>query len=349
MRKTRHISLITCCILILNFFSSGLFAQKEALAYMDNISKELKDIQTDMWDYTSAAAHGKSARKVEHRRKDILKSNTDAQKKIGSMKDFNGTTTYRDSVISYLKLSFNVLNHDYGKLLDMEEIAEQTYDGMEAYLLAQQKASDKLDLAGDMLEAEERKFAAANNINLIEVKDKTTNKLESAGKVYSYYNVLYLVFFKSYKQELYVLNAMQKADMSALNQSISALSKSSEEGLKKTDTVAPFKGDQSLKLSLKEVLEFYKNEATVKLPGIMGFYVKKEKFEKIKTAFDAKPQAKRTQADVDEFNAAVNEYNNASNDFNKVNQELNNSRNNLLEKWNKSVANFTNKHVPKYK
>jgi hypothetical protein len=346
--KTMKIKLAVLSLVAIGL-GTGLFAQKEALVYMDNISKELKDIQTDTWDYTSAAAHGKSARKVENRRKDILRSNMDAQKKIGSMKAFDGSTVYRDSVLAYLKMSHTVLNHDYGKLVDMEEIAEQSYDGMEAYLLAQDKANDKLDAAGDMLESEQKKFAAANNINLLDNKDKTTQKLESAGKVYAYYNVLYLIFFKSYKQELYVLDAMAKADVSAMNQNISSLAKFSEEGLKKLDTMKAFKGDHSIRLSCKEVLEFYKNEATVKLPSITGFYVKKEKFDKIKAAFDAKPQNKRTQADVDEFNTGVNEYNTASNDFNKVNQELNNNRNNLIEKWNKSVGNFTNKHVPKYK
>lgn len=338
-------SLLTICFLC----AGSSFAQKEAVAYMDNISKEMKDIQADTWDYTSAAAHGKSARKVENRRKDILKSNLDAQKKIGSLSPFNGSTAYRDSVIAYLKLSYNVINQDYGKLLDMEEIAEQSYDAMEAYLLAQQKASDKLDEASDRLSIQEKRFASENNINLVDTKDKTSQKLESAGKVYNYYNPIYLIFFKSYKQELYVLDAMQKADLSALNQNISSLARFSEEGLKKLDTVQPFKGDQSIKLSCKEILEFYKNEASVKLPPVTSFYVKKEKFEKIKTAFDAKPQDKRTQADVDEFNAAVNEFNASLNDFNKVNQELNNTRSSLLDKWNKSVATFTNKHVPRYR
>jgi hypothetical protein len=336
--------------LALGLFTSGwMKAQNEALAYMEKISKEIKDIQRDTWDYTSAAAHGKSARKIENRRKDILKSNMDAQKKISSLNAHDGSTAYRDSVLSYLKLSYNVLNQDYAKIMDMEEIAEQSYDAMEAYLLAQDKASDKLDKAGDMFKAEEQKFAEANNINLVMVKDKTGEKLESAGKVYAYYNVLYLIFFKSYKQEVYVLDAMAKGNVSAMNQNIGTLAKYSQEGLAKVDTMRPFKGDASIKMTCKDILSFYNTEATTKLPAVLNFYVKKEKFEKIKAAFDSKPQSKRTQADVDEFNAAVGEYNAATNDFNKVNQELNQTRNNLLEKWNKSVSNFTDKHVPKYR
>src|SRR3954468_3309133 len=80
--------------------------------YLEKVSKEFKDISADMWDYTSAVAHGKSARKVENRRKEVLKSNMDAQNKIKSMGAFEGDKAFKDSVLAFLKLSYNVINYD---------------------------------------------------------------------------------------------------------------------------------------------------------------------------------------------------------------------------------------------
>ena len=138
-----------------------------ALGYMDFIGNEFRNIQENTWDYTKSVAHGKSARKVEKRRKEVLESNKEALKKIGKLAPFGGSTAFRDSAISFLNTNYAVLNEDYAKLVDMEEVAEQSYDLMEAYMLAKEKANEKLSQAGDMVDAEYSKFAAANKINLI--------------------------------------------------------------------------------------------------------------------------------------------------------------------------------------
>lgn len=342
----KKITLLTIAMTVL-FGISG-FAQS-AGEYMDKMSKEFKDISADMWDYTSAVAHGKSARKVENRRKDVLKSNKDAQTKIKAMGAFEGDNTLKDSVLAFLNLSYNVINNDYAKIVDMEDIAEQSYDAMEAYLLAQEKANHKLDVSSEMMDAQYADFAKKHGITLIANDDKTEKNLKIAGAAFKYYNVAYLIFFKSYKQEVYMIDALNKNDVNALKQNADALSKFSDEGLAKLDTMKAFKGDNTLKLACKEMLEFYKKEATAKIPVIVNFAVKKENFDKIKAAMDAKDAKSRTKEDVDAFNTAVNDFNKASNEYNAVNNELNTNRTNLLNKWNTAVANFLDKQVPKAK
>jgi hypothetical protein len=346
--------LTSAFILILfafQFSSQSVVAQNSgaALKYMESIDKELNDITVDMWDYTSAAAHGKSARKVENRRKDVLRSNLDAQKKIGRMPDFEGDQSFRDSVVSFLKLSFNILNNDFAKIVDMEEIAEQSYDAMEAYLLAQERANQKLNKTSDMLSAQQQTFANTHGITLTENKDKVSQKLEAAGQVYKYYNVLYLIFFKSYKQEAYMIDAQNKGDVNALKQNSDALGKFSANGLKSLDSIKPFKGDGSVKTDCKNMLAFYKNESGKDAQIIANYSVKKENFEKVKAAFDAKAANKRTQADVNGMNNAVNDFNKSSTEYNKVNEDLNKKRNELINKWSDTVAKFIDKQVPKYK
>ncbi|MBS1636550.1 MAG: hypothetical protein JST26_11595 [Bacteroidetes bacterium] len=315
--------------------------------YLDYVGKEFNDIEENTWDYTSSVAHGKSARKVEKRRKEVISANQDAIKKIKKLSAFNGSSAFRDSAISFLNTNYAVLNYDYAKIIDMEEVAEQSYDLMEAYMLAQEKANEKLRNAGEMISSEYKKFAEANNIKLIESKDKVAKNLDVANKVYKHYNEVYLIFFKSYKQEAYLLDAMQKGDVNGMEQNRNALVKTSTEGSAKVKEVKPYQGDASVKLACDQLLNFYKEEAEKKLKDASAFYVKKENFEKIKTAFDAKAPASRTKADVDQYNKAVNEYNQASNQFNGVINECNQKRSQLLDNWNKAAASFTDRHVPK--
>jgi hypothetical protein len=316
--------------------------------YMEFIGKEFKQISTDMWDYTSAAAHGKKAKTVEIKRKELVTQITKSIKKIEKLPGYNSNTSYRDSVLAYLNLNKLVLNDDYAKIVDMEEIAEQSYDAMEAYMLAKQKADEKQQLAGDMIDNEERKFAAANNINLIEGNDKISKKLEEAGKVYKYYNEIYLIFFKSYKQELYLIDAQNKADLNAMEQNKNALAKSCQEGKTKLENIADYKGDVSVKKACLDMLNFYESEAT-KFSDITKYYITKEKFDKINASFEAKSQSQRTKTDVDQFNAAVNELNEASNKYNAINQDLNQNRTKNLNKWNNDSEKLIDKFVPKRK
>lgn len=327
---------------------STMNAQDEstAVGYMDVISKEFKNIQQNTWEYTSSVAHGKSARKVEKRRKEVITANREAISKVKRMKPFNGSTAFRDSALSFLNTNFAVLNEDYAKLMDMEEVAEQSYDLMEAYMTAREKANEKLHASGDMIEAEYSTFAKANNINLIESKDKLSKNVEIANQVYKHYNQVYLVFFKSYKQEAYMLVAMEKSDVNGIEQNKNALTKTAEEGLKKLETVELYKNDPSIVKACKQLLDFYKEETEKKMADVSNFYVSKENFEKIKTAFDAKPQKERKKEDVDSYNKAVNDYNAASNKYNAVNAELNAKRNQLIDNYNKACASFTDKHVP---
>jgi hypothetical protein len=342
--KSLRVPLLLVGIMALANHSNG---QSSASKYLDDIGSQFESITADMWDYSAAVAHGKSARKVEKRRKEVLNSITDAKKKVESMPGFEGDKTFRDAVVAYLKLDYNVMNNDYAKIVDMEEVAEQSYDAMEAYLLAQEMASQKLHAANDELNARQSSFAGAHGITITESTDKTSKKLEAAGLVFKYYNKAYLIFFKSYKQEAYMIDAMNKNNLNALKQNADALAKTSAEGMKKMDSLAPFNGDASIKTEGNELMKFYKNEALKDCPVMIAYSVKKENFDKMKKSFDAKKT--HNQEEADEFNKSVAELNKANADYQKVNQELNNKRSDLLNKWNDTVARFLDKQVPKKK
>jgi hypothetical protein len=346
MKRFRSFSLLLA-FSALFLFSGTMHAQNEALKYLENIDNQFESISSDMWDYSAAVAHGKSARKVEKRRKEVLASMLDAQSKVKKMQGFEGDKSLRDSVLSYLKLDYNVMNNDYAKIVDMEEIAEQSYDAMEAYLLAQEKANLKLHAASDMLADQQKAFAKAHGITITDSKDKIGQKLEAAGAVFKYYNVVYLIFFKSYKQEAYMIDALNKNDLNALKQNADALTKSATEGIRKVDSLKPYNGDGSIKAACQEMLKFYKTEAGKDCPIMIAYSVKKENYDKLKKAYDGK--GNHSSADVNELNKAGTDLNKASADYQKVNDDLNKKRTDLLNKWTDGVAHFLDKQVPSKK
>ena len=167
-----------------------------------------------------------------------------------------------------------------------------------------------------------------------------------ADTVGNYYHQIYLIFFKSYKQEMYLINALDAKNINAIEQNKNALAKFSEEGLQKLKAMKSFNGDGSLIVSCRQVLEFLKDEAATKVPIMTDFILKAENFEQVKKAFDSKSASKRTQKDIDEFNKAVNDLNSGVNKFNSTNNSLNANRNKLINTWNSSVEEFIDTHMP---
>lgn len=333
--------------LFCGLFVSFINAQT-AVQYMEKMTKEFQKISEETWDYTRAVAHGKNAKQIENRRRDMLNANRNALSRIKNMAAFEGDASFRDSTVRYLELSYMVLNNDYAKIVDMEEIAEQSYDAMEAYMMAQEIANNKLEQAGDIMQMGQKEFATKHNIKLIDDESKTAEKLEKASEVFKFYNSLYLVFFKPYKQEAYFLAAMNKGDINAMKQNQESLSKLSKEAKEKLKEIKPYKNNTTLKPALEKVLNFYVYEADEKIGSLIDFYLKKEKFEKLKTEMDKKGK-NSSKEDIDEFNTAVNEYNKAAGEVNNINNDLNKKRSDSLEGWNNAVTKFLDRNVSKKK
>lgn len=319
---------------------------KHPVGYLNALGQEYREIAKAQLDYTRAVGHGKREKKVNKRRAELLTEIAEARRNVRRMPAFNGSTQLRDSVVSYLNVNYHVTNDDYEKIINLEEVAERSYDDMEALLLAQELISEKMANAADNLDAQQDLFAVENNIDLVENETKLGRKMKQANRTIGYSNDLYLIFFKSYKQESYMLDAMRAADLNAMEQNKNALMQYSQEGLKKLKSVKSFDGDQSLIKACTEILTFYADEAENKFPAMMEYYLEAEKFEKVKTAFEKIKQSKRTQANIDQYNEGIRALNAASEKYNNISTALNKQRSKFLNNWNKRKASFMNKHTP---
>ncbi len=332
-------------------FSSSLFGQSttNAAEYMDYFSADYATLQADMWDYTRTVSHGKSARKVEKKRLEMIKTSEIAYKRAKAASDYKGNTEYRDTVTEYFRIINLVLSEDYSKLVDMEDVAEQSYDLMEAYMTARELASDKQSEAAETVSRVQARFAKENDITLLESSDELSEKMKIAGEVYDHYNEVYLIFFKSNKQELYLMNAISSGDVNAIEQNREALKSTLEEGYEKLKATTPYNGDKTMVEATKKIFDFYMKEATEGAEIVVNYFLASENFQKTKNSFDQIKEKSRTQKDIDTFNEAVNKMNEAVNTFNKQNTEFNETRSALIDNWNKSAENFTHKHVPRKK
>jgi len=133
-------------ILLSLILSLSVKAQDKIMAveYMKNIDTSYTLLSFDIWEYMRAVPHSRKAGKIERKREVLISTSNNALKAIKEIGDYKGSLAYRDSVISFLSISYNVLKDDYGRLVVLEGHAGDSYQEMEDYMTAKDFAFVKI-------------------------------------------------------------------------------------------------------------------------------------------------------------------------------------------------------------
>ncbi|MGS2726997.1 LIC11966 family surface protein [Psychroserpens sp. BH13MA-6] len=341
--KTITLKLTVTLFLVVQFSNAQKF--NNAAEYLDFIGAEQQTIIKNMWKYTKAIAHSKSDRSINGKRQNLLKSMERAIAKIQKAEGFDGDD-YKNKVLEQLIFKKDLLNQDYAKIIDMKAVAEQSYDAMEAYIIAQEMADKKMEESQQEYEKNFYDFAAKHQIDIIESETDLGHKMKLSNEVFTHYNDLYLIYFKVYMNEIYLWEAIEEGNVSAIQQNANALSVSAHEGLEILETQTAYNNDDSIIKATKNAFEFFIDESENKIPQITEFLILNEDFESIKSNLEQTPEKKRTKEQIDNYNKKVKAINKAVNTYNKTNTELNNERQNMINSLNNTNANFLSKHIP---
>ena len=130
MKQNLLRSIFLIPVFLLCFSLSANAQYENAGQYLEHINKLSASLTAKYLAYLSAVSHGKSARKVEKRRIEVVDAIGNTRSEVMGMPPWKGDRTLKDTTVAYLKLLNIVFNEDYSKIVNMEEIAEQSYDAM---------------------------------------------------------------------------------------------------------------------------------------------------------------------------------------------------------------------------
>jgi len=157
--------------------------------HMRQLSDREQVLSTKYMSYMSEVAHGHRARKMEKRRQELIGTLREAIQEGGKLRPYKGDASLRDAYKKYWSVLLSIFTDDYGKIMDMEEVAERSYDAMEAILLIQEKADETVDSAYSDVAKAYTAFAEKHKVTLIEgEQSQLSNKLNNTGKVNHYLN-----------------------------------------------------------------------------------------------------------------------------------------------------------------
>jgi hypothetical protein len=334
-------------LLFIAAFSAN--AQYEGpVEYSNQITQAHSSVNKKYLSYSSAVAHGKRARKIEKLRNALIDEVLASRDMIKGMKGYKDQVAYRDAAVQYMQTTYTVLDQDYAKLVNMEEIAEQSYDDMEAYLLIQEKADAKVNESFTKLSDAQKLFLTSFGVHVIEGKSEMDEKVEMMSKVNKYHHKVYMSFFKCNFYDGKLTEAMNAKNINAIEQNKNNLAKYAKEGLDSLAAMKSFEGDNSLISACKAYLQFCAKQ-TQEVSLQSDYLLKKDQFEQMKKQFEEMKQKDRTQADIDKYNKSVEDMNKASQKSNEASNNSNRNRVDAINEWNKASSNFLDEHTPVFK
>src|ERR1700722_4331144 len=194
MKKTLTFLLLPAAIII--GFIAPAAAQDDPGSYMSSISTAQMEMNKSYMSYISASAHSSRKRKIEKLREQTVDNIVICQNTINNLAPYKADNSLRQSSISYVQLCYKVFNDDYAHIVNMEDIAERSYDEMQAYLLLQQATNDTLEMAITRMKTAEQGFAKKYGVTLVDQKTELGEKMEQTDRMGRYRDKVYLLFYK---------------------------------------------------------------------------------------------------------------------------------------------------------
>jgi hypothetical protein len=332
-------------LLIISLNPITLSAQEGPGPYFTASTAPLETQKRETWQYMKAAMRDKSASKMDKKRQALISAIGDTKTQIRTVGNYKGDSSLKDALLTYLTTMQTIIKEDYGKIMDLEAIAEQSYDNMEAYLTTQEIANDKLNEAGVIVDEEMDKFVETYSINLIEGESsRLDKKISNGSELMKYNNDMFLNFFKGQHESIYLTKAVESGDVSAMEQSVSALESASTEAMAELDEMKGFEGDKGMIEAVRGMHQYFIGIATDDYPKIVDFHLKKDNMEKLQKEMGAKKKKDITKEDAAAYNKASQEYNVAVKDINNRIDALNKKRQSAYKTYNKKKDEFVGRH-----
>jgi hypothetical protein len=297
-RSNGYQFVFTFFLLTFFFFSSQAQEEdynfKNPSDYNNYIMKEMTVAVQKNFEYISFNVHSDEFELLETKRREVTEQIIQSKEKIKSMPPLDGDSRLRDEAAEALNEYQRAFELDYREIIGLKKKSKDSFEAMEAYWKAEDKAEEKVNKATTRLRKAQQAYATKNNMKVVDGKgdNELEQKMAKITAVNNYWRDIYLQFFKVSKEydQLWDLLSKEKAE---------PLDHQRKQVIKTVDGVLPvlkaktsYNGDIEFRDQTIDLIEYYQQVA-------------KTDFAKIVEVLKKKP----TQEEIDLVNAIINKCN----------------------------------------
>jgi hypothetical protein len=276
--------------------------------YNNHVVEEQNAVMRISIDYTMQTVHSDDENKNNSMRLEVLKQ---IDQSIGELKNtatFKNDAKLRDESIDVLTLYKEAFTTEFQEVNSLKKKSQDSYEAMEKYFRAQDKAENKLSNASKKFAKAQLDFAGKHKLTM--EKSSMQDELDNITKVNQYSRALFLEQFRVSKVNAGFLDALNAQKAGAMEDKRKELMTVSAASLSSLKSLPAYNGDKNYKAATINLIEYYKSHS------------EKEYLEMENILKKSKPENK----DVERFNLLVTNMNGESTkmvqDFNKANKEF---------------------------
>ena len=298
--------------------------------YLNLINGEQSQVTTRNLAYISESVHNDNLEQVEKKRKLVVSQIKRSVEKIRQLPAYEKETRLRDEAIAVLEEYQNAFNLDFKQINEMKAGRTDSYESMDAYFKAYEKAEKKVEKAGERYDKAQEIFAKKHEIQLLEGQESEMAKqVRTVNQVNDYSRRIFLMYFRVSRHDGEFWKAVDAKKATLAERHRQSLLTHAQEVKTELSAFPPFREDSDYRDQTLKLINFY-----LKMAG--GDY---SKMTKTLPMLEKTPKFE-SQAEVDAYNAKIEE-------FNEIVQFYNQSHQELVYNFNQSNAQMMQKHVPR--
>lgn len=310
--KFRRLIVLFCCLPMITM-------AQDAIEFNNAIVVEQALVTAKNLEYASYSVHSKDFKEIEKKRGAVIEQIDNSIKAVTALTAPEKGADLKEEALEVLGMYKSIFGMDFVEVAKLKQDSESSYDAMETYFKAQDKAEKQLDKAGDRFTRAQEKFAKRNDFKMqkSDGTDPLSEQIKKMNRANEYTRKIFLTYFKADKQHAAFMEAMSKQEK-GLEGKRSKMEKAAKAALNTLKEMGGFEGDKAYLDATIKLMTFYKNIAANEFVDVV----------KVATA----KQEDLTQKDVDNYNKGIEKYNS------KVNS--------LVMGFNEAYSNLLKKHTP---
>lgn len=263
--------------------------------YNNYIMKEMTEAVRKNFEYISFTVHSEAYDLMEGKRGEVIDQIKTSKEKISQMPAFEGDTHLRDAALNALDEYENAFALDYKEIIGLKKKSKDSYEAMEAYFKAEDRAEDKVNKATIQLRKAQQSYASKNNMSIAESKshDALEEKMQNVKEVNAYWRDIFITYFKVSKEYDRMWDVLEDQKAGPLENQRHAVEKITQQTLEELHKKSAYKGDREFLDQTIGIIEYYQKTAEVDFAQIVELLKKKV----------------LTQEDVDTVNSIINKCN----------------------------------------
>lgn len=193
-------------------FAQG-FSTNDPVAYNNYIVSEQSNLMSKVVEHIVQTVHNNNYREVESKRLEVIGQIETSIEKLEGVKPFKGDNSMKEEALAVCKLYYEAYVNDYSKINMLKRNRESSYDAMEGYFDAQDKAEEKLKLAAERFSNAQKSFANTHNMSIEAQSDETIHNI---SQVMQYSREVFLEFFRVSKMNALCLDRLNEQNAAKL-------------------------------------------------------------------------------------------------------------------------------------